>query len=95
MRKSISTLLIIAALGGSTATASNLAAPCTMYMMQLNENQLNSLFTKASAVWAISVNALWEDYNDGLLTVTPQGGHYYRLVHVDGGSIVVLLEDNA
>jgi hypothetical protein len=95
MKKYLSTLLIVAALGGSSATASVLARPAAMQMQQLTDTQLNRLFTKASNVWGIPVNALWADYQDGLLTVTPEGGNYYVLVHVDGGNILAELEDGS
>ena len=95
MKKYLSTLLIVAALGGSAATCSVLASPIAMQMQQLTNPQLNQLFTKASSVWGIPVNALWADYYDGLLTVTPEGGNYYVLVHVDGGSILTELEEGS
>lgn len=95
MKKYLSTLLVVAALGGSAATASALASPFAMQMQQLTDAQLNRLFTKASNVWGIPVNALWADYHDGLLTVTPEGGNFYVLVHVDGGNILAELEDGS
>jgi hypothetical protein len=95
MKKYLSTLLIVAALGGSSATASVLARPAAMQMQQLTDAQLNRLFTKASSVWGIPVNALWADYRDRLLTVTPKGGNNYMLMHVDGGSIITELEEGS
>ncbi len=95
MKKYLSTLLIMAALGGTCSAATTLASPVVMQTQQLSDRQLNSLFTKASPIWGISVSVIWADYEDGLVTVTPVGGNYYMLTHVDGGNILAELEDGS
>lgn len=95
MKKYLSTLLILAALCGTSSSATALATPVAMQMQQLSDRQLNSLFTKASPAWGISVSVIWGDYYDGLVTVNHQGGNYYLLTHLDGGSILTELEEGS